>query len=848
VDLSNRTTGALVSENCDLLQETLSSGSNGSFSFSLTVPSSHCYGDECSHDLGPFGPVGFGLAGAAPDGYETVAAANGTSLSLAIVAELGGLTLVPEGSSRALSPNAPGTFVAHPVTGDGSPSPLSPTFRWNLTGAGWSFDGTEQGANVTVEALPGADLAVLSVEASTGVGSNQFSVGPVLIDLESISTTFTGGDANRTDLDVGGQVSFTVDGSGAPGYTYSSNVAPGLGLAPVDWPCTSAPSTGDGVTIACTGEIAYPNAGIADPSVELTNTYSTDEGLLPSVTVAPLPAIALTPQSPVGYAGDPVPIRLGAIPGSGTLPYTLACLDAGIGTPLCSASPGPNWTFSPVYPNPGTYSGLAWIVDSEGTNRSAAVLVTIVSPLTLSPVVLPPSTRADAPILLSARLSGGDLPVEYWWNVSGGSSSVAAGRLSDDGVLSATWVPTSPGSAVVSLTVVDALGTLQQSTTLATVEPANASSLAEVVVPGAEPAVVGTPVSVAWQADDVQGVAVDDFSATGSLNILGSGGAPLDRAYVNASGVGPLDETAPGEFAIPASAWELGRLTLTLATTNVGSFVFALSGPGLLDQTRALAVGFVADLDHLHFYDPTVALAGDRLNHTFWLVADEYGNAAPGAAVEIYYTSDGTQTEAIVPLQSAGGGATGVWVDFTAPTSFGGSREVRDAAGTILLGPIAVPSVPSSTASLSAPDLTLATAVPVGAVGVGLTAWAQRRRRNSPTRDDRPADEDLRRMVEGRDRVISLVRDARALELTGIEAAWGSAPVPPDLADWVASLVADGTLGARSGPDGVARFYLITSPDGPPVVLLDFEALERATTARRELTEDPDAAELEPRG
>jgi len=850
VEISNRTTGALISGHCELLQETTSSGANGSFSFALTLPASHCYGDDCSHDLGPYGPVGLGLAGAAPAGYEAVAQANGTSLALTIVAELGGLALDPGGSSRTLSPNAPGAFVARPVTAVGSPSPLTPTFLWNLTGPGWSFDGTKRGAKVTVQALPGAGLAELSVAASAEVGSNQFSAGPVLVDLESIPTAFIGGDANRTDLDVGGSVSFTVAGSGAPGYAYSASVAPGLGLTSVVWPCSSTPSNGDGVTISCTGEIAYPAAGLADPTAELTNTYSTAEGSLPSVTVAPLPAIALTPQSLVGYTGDPLPIRISAIPGSGTPPYTLACLEDGIGAPMCSTSPGPNWTFSPDYPAPGNYSGVAWLVDSDGTNRSADFPVTIVLPLALSPIVLPPSIRADAPILLSTRLSGGDLPVRYWWNVSGGSGSVAAGRLSSDGFLNATWVPTAPGSAVVALTVVDSFGTLVQTTVLATVGPAVAAGLAEVTVPGAGPVVVGTAVSVAWQAEDVQGAAVAGFSAAGSFQIVGSDGAPLDRAYVNASGVGPLDETAPGAFAIPASAWELGRLSLTASTTLVGSFQFGLSGSSLLSQTGPFEVDFVADLGHLRFYDPTIALAGARVNDTFWLVADEYGNPAPGAAVDFMYSSEGTSTEAIVPVQAAGGGGTGVWVNFTATTAAGGSREVTDAAGTILLGPIAVPPASSSGASLSASVLTLATLAPVGAVGLGLTAWVQHRRRVSLTDDDRPADGDLRRMVEGRDRVISLVRDARALDLCGIEAAWGSTPVPRDLAGWVASLVADGTLGARTGPDGIARFCLIASADGPPIVLLDPEALARVTATRRELTEDlaPADPESEPRG
>ncbi len=839
LEITNRTTGSILSTTCELLENTTRSGANGTFSLELTLPASHCIRDVCSNDLGPYGPVAFGAAGAAPAGYETLTETNGTSLSLEWVAELGEIALTPDGTSRTFSPNAPGVFTAEPMTAVGTPSPLSPTYRWNLTGSGWSLDGTVSGANATVESLPGAGLGELSVTASVTVGSNRFSAGPTLVDLESVPTTFTSGDANRTDLDVGGPVAFTVDGDGAPGYTYSALVAPGLGLTTIDWPCVTGASTADSVAFACTGNVTYPAAGVADPTVELTNTYSIAEGALPIVTVAPLPTVVLTPSAPAGYAGEPLPIHLSVLPGSGTPPFTVACLEDGFESAICSTSPGPNWTFSPVYRVPGTYSALAWIVDRDGTNRSVSFSVTVVPPLSVSPLAVPPSIRADSPTVLSAFVVGGDLPVRFWWNVSGDPVSVAMGRLFTDGTLNATWVPTSPGTVVLTLTVVDALGTLDQETVLVNVGPAVATSLALVTGPGAEPTVAGTAVPVAWQAEDLQGAAVTGYSETGVVEIVGGGDVSSGRAYINASGVGPLTEIAPGFFTVPTSAWELGRLSLTVTTTHAGAYEFGLAGPELFQTSGSLDAVFVADLGHLRFHNATVAQSGARANHTFWRVADEFGNPAPGAAVDIEYSSAGSAMESIVPVQPAGEGATGVWVNITAPGVAAGTWEVTDAAGTILLGPISIPAITPPEPGLSAPVLTIATAAPVGAVGLGLTAWAQRRRRLLRTGDDGPADADLRRMVEGRDRVIALVRDARALDLDGVGAAWGSAPAPPELADWVASLVADGTLGARTGPDGVARFCLTAPADGPPVVLLDFAALERTEKARRALAEEP---------
>jgi hypothetical protein len=284
----------------------------------------------------------------------------------------------------------------------------------------------------------------------------------------------------------------------------------------------------------------------------------------------------------------------------------------------------------------------------------------------------------------------------------------------------------------------------------------------------------------------------------------------------------------------------------SVATVRAGPVDVRLLGPGLLNQTPDLRVQVNADLGQLRLFDPTVALGGARTNQTFWLVSDRFGNPAEGAVVDVVYSSAGTSFESVVAVIATGSGATGVWVNFTAPTDAGGSLEVTELGGTVLLGPFAIPPAPAPGPTISAPILTLAAVVPVGAVGLGLTMWAHRRRRENSLVDPGASDEELRRMVEGRDRIIALVRDERALDLAGLEAAWPAVSVPPELPDWVASLVADGTLGARTGPDGVPRFCLIAPSAGPPVVLTDPSARDRADAARRGLTEEAEHREPGP--
>jgi hypothetical protein len=88
--------------------------------------------------------------------------------------------------------------------------------------------------------------------------------------------------------------------------------------------------------------------------------------------------------------------------------------------------------------------------------------------------------------------------------------------------------------------------------------------------------------------------------------------------------------------------------------------------------------------------------------------------------------------------------------------------------------------------------------------------------------------------------VIAAVRAAGALDLVALEGQWAPSPPPPELADWVTSLVADGTLGARTGPDGVARFCLAGPAEGPAHVILDPAALDEAARRRDALLDETD--------
>jgi hypothetical protein len=105
-----------------------------------------------------------------------------------------------------------------------------------------------------------------------------------------------------------------------------------------------------------------------------------------------------------------------------------------------------------------------------------------------------------------------------------------------------------------------------------------------------------------------------------------------------------------------------------------------------------------------------------------------------------------------------------------------------------------------------------------GIGGIGALLYGGRPRPSpTPTREE----EELRRLAEGRATVVELLRRSGPLPLHEIEARWEPAPAPPALADWVASLVTDGTLRATIGDAGQARFALAERPEPEPQVTLD---------------------------
>ncbi len=834
VAYTNRSAGGgpVVAEGCLELEGNVTTAANGSFAFDPALPATNCTvsnpSELCTTYTGTYGPVPIGPADGVPAGYALSVSGSTGPIAVTLVYELASVRIDSGAATLTTSVDAPTTLNASVWAANGSASDLSPTYTWLLNGSGWFVDGGLRGPSLVLTAVAGASVATATVLA--GAVADNLSLAPVeaSVDLVAVPTQVLQGETNRTALDVGDPMEVLLTAIGAAGFPYSATVQPGLGAANITTACAPGAPDDGSVTVTCQANVAYPGAGVAQPTATVTNGYSAAGWTFPDVVVSPTPELEIAPTAPAGYVFTAIPITVTAVNGTGTAPYAEACVVLPNVSSACRASPGPSWSFVLVVPRAGNFSATASAVDAEGQNATVQFPITVDPRLSVGTLVpIGGNATVGVPLELSANVSGGFAPFRYWWNVSGYDGPLLTGVLAADGPLTASWAPTAVAGLDVTVTVVDARGALASSTLAIAVGPAPAERVVPVAGPPADDLIVGDPVPLSWAAFDPSGSPDPSFDAPGVLELRSPAGA-FD-AWANASGVGALTPLGNDSFGIPSSGWVGGYLNLSIAIAAATGVEVELVGPGLPGPVSPINLTFQPDRDHLRLFDPEVLRAGGRSNATLWRAEDRYGNPVPGARLAIDLSAGGARDVVGVVAIPLPGGGSGVWINVSAPSAAGGVVTVFDAAGDEVLGPLAFPPAPSG-ASLGPAIDALAAVAPAGTAGAAAFAVVRRRRRQ---RRAAPAEEELRGLAEGRARAVELIGGAGALDLAGLEAAWGGSP-PPALADWVASLVADGTLRATIGNDGRPRFCLAPGPPSRPRVTVDEAALDRTLQRQRD--------------
>ena len=834
--------GSVLSSSCPLEQATVVSAPGGTLNLSIDpTPTVNCSVDPphdspCLVSEGPYTTVDVSVASGVPAGDFATVDWNGTSFSVRLDPYLASLRLDPGPTAATFSTGATDEIRADPLTGAGNATPGSPTFSWTLSGNGWSFVGAPDGGSVNVTAVPGAGPANLSVVARLGIDGATL-VASASESLQEVPTAITSATLDRTIVDVGQPVTAWANGTAAAGYSYAMTVEPGFGAPAQTAPCATRPGPTGTVVFDCTTTLAYAAAGTAQPSALVSNGASASAWAFPAVAVHPDPALAFDPEAPAGYENLSIPISVGAAGGTGAAPYARACFSSGVGAVECRSGPGPTWEFSATYPAPGNYSVTAWAIDAAGANSSAVASVHVVPPLSVLAGGLAANATVGVPVPLAATLSGGDLPARVWWNASGAPAPIAVGWADTDGALGATFDPFDAGFATVSVTAVDALGTVATASETFAVGVGAATQAVASTLPPLSAVRAGTPFGVAWQALDAGGDSVHDFAGDATIELVDAASGSAVAGAVNSSGAGPLASPLPGWFRVPPSAWLDGRLTVNVSADVAGTVeVRLVIASGL--PVEAVPVSILPDVDHLVLSDPRPVEATARAGATLWSVRDRFGNPAVGASLVIASSWDGSTQRTLAPVFTGTNGSTEAWVNYSIPGAWAGTVRVTDLAGQLLIPLVSVGGLAGSLAAL--PTLPILLAVGAGAT-VGAGAYARRRSRERPPA---PPDEEaeLQRLAEGQATVVALVDRWGPIDLAGLATLWEPPPAPADLADWVAALLTDGSLDAAFGPDGVARFCRPRTLRASPIVTVDLSEFDRALSRRDALVgeRDPD--------
>jgi hypothetical protein len=652
---------------------------------------------------------------------------------------------------------------------------------------------------------------------------------PVHLYLAAVATVVVSGEFTPNSLDVGVPATVSVNATGSAGYVYSAKLSPGLGARDLTTTCQSGGASGGTVAVECAFTVTYAEPGDALPTVTVTNGYSPDTFPFPLVSVSDALAVSVGPNPANAYVGTNVTVDVGVVANTGTGPFGPACLLTGDGRFVCDRSAGSSWTIPVSYPVPGTYSAVVTVADSAGTNRTVPVAVDVADRPTAPSVELSGATVwLGTPVTATASLAGGAFPLAYWWNSSAPRGTLSTGVVGSDAIPSVTFSPGTTGPDIVTLTVLDALGTLVSGTATLTV---GASVVAlKATVPqanGTTPA--GSPIAISLQAIDALGQGIGTFAADVTVRV----GTSCGEVWLNESGV-PVALNADRSATLASSNWTGGHLALTVAASSTGVCPVEFTGVGVPGDL-VVDLPISVDAADLSLTAPQYVHPGSTDNATRYRIVDEFGNPDPSGYVIVQTAFGSVRTDMDSPIRDGNGGPT-VWVNFSATSSGSGTLTVLSETNrSLLTARIVGPSTPAgvSTGELGA----LATLAIVVGVGGWLLVTRRRRSAGGTAVGPEDPDEPLRRLAEGRSHVLSRLAYDRDTDLAG--AAEGFPGAPPDaaeLAEWVGTLVTEGLVRASVGPDGRPMFRLGTPDDraAGPRVEVDLLALE-AALARRDI-------------
>ncbi len=737
------------------------------------------------------------------------------------------LTLLASRTTIDLNQNV--TFRAVGSRGYGPPA------DWNYQ---WFVNGNTLGngsiLNYSFRGGGYSPTSALTVEGQATDLEGQIAFATVNVTLLSDPTGSI--DILRLSIDegLGDSLSAQAQGGSSP-YQFSGYVEGPGGLAPLDFTPNSA-------------SLPTSLPGTYDVYVQVTDAFGFTTPLPVGhyLVLAPLDlAVSLLGPIQDGSILADEPVTLSACLLSGGLaPFDFGSDFNGTGTLAWSSFPASACTnVTHVYPTPGTYWIAAQARDIEGKLSQASLFsLQVLAPATPphvspDPVVVPVETGRSLSVLNEPS------DVEISWTAPPNANLSAV--TTPNGTLEIT--PASVGSFPVEATA-------QVVFNGSTFGPALSTNLTIQVVPGPAAEVtasvsaqnltlpVGRPLTLVWHADDAWGNVAPGFSEPVLVQVDGGSPDALHLTLNSSGGPVPVDPNGTG-FAVPATAWSEGTLTLTFSQTRAANDSYLFEGTlvpthwpgGYLG--RAVPFTWTPDLLDLRLFHPTVAWTNATVNETRWQIADEYGNPLPGGFVDVVGTWGSYTSDTQSPIRFADGESF-VWVNYTAYGTEGGTVKVVSEFGQTLLASLGIPPPPGPAAPtrgpLGLPPWGWALVLGVTLASAAILLW-MRRQQQAASREE-ATEEDLARDAQVQETLLEAVERDEPARLEGLHAAGKEAGLlPEEVNAYLLRLRADGRL--------------VTEPDvdrtGPPLFRLGPGERARRRPPRDEpaprIMIDPDA-------
>ncbi len=422
----------------------------------------------------------------------------------------------------------------------------------------WSFgDGSTAATENATHAYSVAGIYNVTIVVSDSVGASVTANVTVLIEPKVAASISV--HPSTTDVGVPAQFNTTAIG----------------GVAPISYAWQFGDGTGVGAQSNNSTSHVYTVAGVYTARVYVNDSVGDTYNATLTVTVHALPSAAILAAPTTVDAGVAVTFNGTASSGTAPFQYLWNFRDG-------STSTTQNATHA--YATPGSYPVVLVVTDALHQTANATQTITVVAAPVLTISATPAVGEAGAPIVLSASLTGGVVPISYSWLFGDGGTGSGT---------SVTHTYASAGSYIVSAYANDSVGVSAQ----ATVTVHIAARLSATVTSSVTSADVGvpisftgattggvTPISYAWEFGDGSTATTEtpthSFSSAGTYEVVFWANDSAGVSSVARTNITVAPAPTVSAFTVsPTSVSTGSTLTFTVTVSGgTGPFSYAYSG------------------------------------------------------------------------------------------------------------------------------------------------------------------------------------------------------------------------------------------------------------------------------